>query len=121
MLPGANAYMGTTTGLAAEDAIPRQVIYEVLPQLENLFMTLERLQKIWNTPQNGIPAKIVAAAQSGNALGGYDPADWARWGQTLLALDEFLATPITITLPSGSTETVTPESVLLTKYVPMQP
>jgi hypothetical protein len=114
--PGIN----NTIGLAAEDAIPRQVIQEVLPQLEAMFVTLSKLQRVWNVPQNGIPAKIIAAAQAGQPLGGYDPADWARWGQTLLALNVFLATPITITLPDGSTENVTPESVLLTRYTPMQ-
>lgn len=110
----------STVGLPAETAIPRTVVYEVLPQLENLFMTLERLQKIWNTPQNAIPTKIVTAAMTGQALGGYSPADWVRWGETLLALRQFLTTPITITLPNGSTETVTPESVLLTRYTPME-
>lgn len=112
--------MGTsnTLGLPAEEAIPRQVVYDVLPKLEELFVTLGRLQRVWNTPQNGIPAKIVAAAMSDTALGGYDAKDWVRWGETLLALNTFLATPITITLPDSSTETVTPESVLLTRYTP---
>jgi hypothetical protein len=96
------------------------VVYEVLPQLENLFMALQRLQQIWNTPQNGIPTKIGTAAMTGQALGGYAPTDWVRWGETLLALDTFLTTPIEINLPDGSTETVTPKSVLLTRYVPME-
>lgn len=115
-------FMGNqnTLGMAAENAIPRTVVYEVLPQLENLFMALQRLQQIWNTPQNGIPGKIVAAATAGQPLGGYSPADWVRWGETLLALDEFLTTPITINLPDGSSEEVTPKSVLLTRYVPTQ-
>lgn len=115
LIPGA-----ATTGMAAEESIPRQVIHSVLPALEELLFTLERLQKVWNVPQNGIPAKIVAAVQSGQPLGGYDPRDWARWGQTLLALDVFLQTPITLTLPDGTQETVTPESVLLTRYTPME-
>lgn len=110
----------TTVGLPAETAIPRTVVYEVLPQLENLFMALQRLQQIWNTPQNGIPGKIVAAATAGQPLGGYSPADWVRWGEALLALDEFLTTPITINLPDGSSEEVTPKSVLLTRYVPVE-
>lgn len=110
----------STVGLPAETAIPRTVVYEVLPQLENLFMALQRLQQIWNTPQNGIPAKIMTAAMAGQPLGGFSPADWARWGETLLAFDVFLTTPIEITLPNGSTETVTPKSVLLTRYVPME-
>ena len=110
----------STTGMAAEDAIPLQVIHEVLPQLEAMLVTLDKLKRIWNTPQNAIPAKIMAAKAGGAALGGYSPDDRARWGQALLALDVFLATPITITLPDGSTEDVTPESVLLTRYTPMQ-
>ena len=115
-----NPFGSNTTGLAAEDAIPRQVVYEVLPQLEAMLVTLGKLQRVWNTPQNAIPAKIAAAAQAGQPLGGYSPADWVRWGETLLALNVFLATPITITLPDESTETVTPESVLLTRYTPVQ-
>ncbi len=116
-----NPLFGTTntTGMAAEDAIPRTVVYEVLPQLEAMLVTLGKLQRVWNTPQNGVPAKIVAAATSGQPLGGYSPADWARWGQALMALNAFLGTPIEITLPDGSTETVTPESVLLTRYTPV--
>lgn len=114
-----NPFGSNTVGMAAEDAIPRQVIYEVLPQLEAMLVTLGKLKKIWNTPQNNIPAKIAEAALAGQPLGGYSPADWVRWGEALLALDGFLATTITITLPDGSTETVTPESVLLTRYTPM--
>ena len=79
-----------------------------------------RLQKVWNVPQNAIPQKIATAAQAGQPLGGYSPVDWVRWGETLLSLDVFLNTPITINLPDGSSETVTPESVLLTKYTPME-
>lgn len=109
-----------TTGMAAEEAIPRQVVHQVLPALEDLLFVLGRLQKVWNVPQNAIPAKIMAAAQAGQPLGGYSAADWARWGQTLLALDVFLQTPITLTLPDGTQETVTPESVLLTRYTPME-
>lgn len=112
--PGAS-----TVGLPAEEAIPRQVVYDVLPKLEDMLTTLGKLQRVWNTPQNGIPAKIMAAAMAGQALGNFSPADWARWGQTLLALDVFLQTPITLQLPDGSTEQVTPESVLLTRYTPM--
>ena len=111
--------MNNTLGLPAEDAIPRTVIYEVLPQLEAMLVTLGKLQKVWNTPQNAVPAKIMAAALAGQPLGGYAPDDWARWGQTLLALNVFLGTPVTIQLPDGSTETVTPESVLLTRYTPV--
>lgn len=112
--------LNNTTGMAAEDAIPRTVVYEVLPQLEAMLVTLGKLQRVWNVPQNGIPAKIVAAEQAGQPLGGYAPADWARWGQALMALNVFLATEIVIQLPDGSTETVTPESVLLTRYTPVQ-
>ena len=79
----------STVGLSAEDAVPRQVVYEILPQLEAMLVALGKLQKIWNTPQNAIPAKIGAAAAGGQALGGYSPADWARWGETLLALNTF--------------------------------
>ncbi len=109
-----------TSGMSAEESIPRQVVHTVLPALEDLLFTLARLQKVWNVPQNAIPAKIVAAAQAGQPLGGYAPADWARWGQTLLALDVFLQTPITLTLPDGTQETATPESILLTRYTPME-
>lgn len=119
-----NAYFPTpntnTIGLRAEDAIPRQIVYEVLPQLEALLFVLVRLKTIWNTPQNAIPAKIAAAAQASQSLGGYSPQDWVRWGETLLALDVFLDTEITITMPDGSTETVTPRNVLLTRYTPME-
>ncbi len=111
---------GRTLGLAAEDEIPRQVVNSVLPYLEEMLATLDKLQRVWNTPQNGIPAKIVAAAQAGTALGGYSPADWARWGQTMMGLNAFLTTPIDITLPDGTTETVTPESVVMTRYTPVQ-
>lgn len=110
----------TTVGLSAETAIARQVVYEVLPQLENLFMTLERLQKVWNVPQNQIPAKIVTAIMAGEPLAGYDPKDFVRWGETLLRLRIFLDTEFAITFPDATTETVTPESVLLTRYVPAQ-
>lgn len=111
---------GVMTGASAEDTISRTVIHTVLPALEDLLVTLGRLQKVWNTPQNGIPAKIMAAAQAGQPLGGYSPSDWARWGQTLLALDAFLQVPIEMQLPDGSTEEATPESVLLTRYTPME-
>jgi len=106
--------------MSAEEAIPRTVVFEVLPQLEAMLVTLGKLQRVWNTPQNAIPAKIGAAAMAGQPLGGYAAADWVRWGETLLALNVFLATPIEITLPNGTTETVTPESVLLTRYTPVQ-
>ena len=112
--------ISNTVGLPAEEAIPRTVIYEILPQLEAMLVALGRLQKIWNTPQNAVPDKIIAAAQAGQPLGGYAAADWVRWGETLLALNTFLATPIEITLPNGTVETVTPESVLLTRYTPVQ-
>lgn len=108
-----------TAGLPAEEGIPRAVIYEVLPQLDALLLVLIGLQKRWNNPQNGIPAKIVAAALAGQALGGYSPADWARWGQALMALNTFLATPVTIQLPDGSTETATPEQILTASYSPI--
>lgn len=120
MLPPGVIPGPASTGMAAEDTIARQVIHQVLPALEDLLFTLARLQKIWNVPQNAIPEKIVKAAQAGQPLGGYAPADWARWGQTLLALDTFLQTPVKLQLPDGSTEEVTPESVLLTKYTPME-
>lgn len=109
-----------TVGLPVEEAIPRQVVYEVLPQLEALLFVLVRLKTIWNTPQNAIPAKIAAAAQASQSLGGYSPHDWVLWGETLLALDVFLDTEITITMPDGSTETVTPRNVLLTRYTPVE-
>lgn len=110
----------STIGLPAEQAIVRQVVYEVLPKLEDLFMTLERLQKVWNVPQNAIPIKIGTAMMTGQALAGYDPKDFVRWGETLLRLREWLDTEFTITFPDTTTETVTPESVLLTKYVPVE-
>lgn len=109
-----------TIGLPVEQAIPRQVIYDVLPQLENLLMTLAQLQRIWNTPQNGIPTKIVSAFSANETLGGYDPKDWIRWGEALLALDEFLTSEITINFPDATSETVTPESVLLTRYTSVE-
>lgn len=120
MLPPGVIPGPASTGMAAEDIIARQVVHDVLPSLEELLFVLARLQKIWNVPQNAIPEKIVTAAKAGQPLGGYAPADWARWGQTLLALDMFLQTPIELQLPDGSTEKVTPESVLLTKYTPME-
>lgn len=120
MLPPGVIPGPASTGMAAEDIIARQVIHQVLPALEDLLFTLARLQKVWNVPQNAIPAKIVTAAKMGQPLGGYSPFDFARWGQTLLALDVFLQTPIVLQLPDGSTEEVTPESVLLTKYTPME-
>lgn len=109
---------GSTLGLSAEETIARQVIYTVLPALEEMLITLGRLSKVWNTPQNQIPEKIAAAAGAGQALAGYDPADWIRWGEALLALNVFLATPIEVTLPDGTTEQRTPESYLLTRYTP---
>ena len=112
--------ISNTVGLPAEEAIPRIVIYELLPQLEKLLLTLVGLQKKWNNPHSAIPSKITAAAQAGQPLGGYSPADWARWGQTLIALNVFLATPLTIMLPDGSTETRTPEGVLTASYTPLQ-
>lgn len=110
--------IGSTLGLSAEETIARQVVYTVLPALEEMLITLGRLSKVWNTPQNGIPEKIAAAAAAGEALAGYDPNDWIRWGEALLALNVFLATPITVTLADGSTEQRTPESYLLTRYTP---
>jgi hypothetical protein len=112
--------ISNTVGLPAEEAIPRIVIYELLPQLEKLLLTLVGLQKKWNNPHSAIPSKIMEAAGAGQPLGGYSPADWVRWGETLLALNVFLATPIEIALPSGSTETVTPESILTASYTPVQ-
>lgn len=111
--------VSNTVGLPAEDAIPRMVVYEVLPQLEKLLLVLVGLQKKWNNPQNEIPQKIVAAALAGQSLGGYSPADWVRWGETLLALNVFLATPITFTLPDGSDVTATPEDILTASYTPV--
>lgn len=108
-----------TAGRPAEDVISYQTVHEVLPALVRILGQLELLKRAWNGPLNGIPAKIVAAAQAGEALGGYAPADWARWGQTLLALDVFLATQIEIALPDGSTEMLTPLDVLIASYAPV--
>lgn len=112
--------LSNTLGLPAEQAIARQVIYEVLPQLETLLMALARLQRIWNTPQNGIPTKIGAALMANQSLAGYSPKDWIRWGETLLALDTFLSTELTIEFPDMTSENVTPESVLLTRYTQVE-
>lgn len=111
--------MQNYSGLSADEEIPRRVIYDILPGLEEWLGTLGKIQRIWNAPRNAIPEKIVQAKAQGKSLGGYDPDDWARWGQTLVALNAFLATPITIQLADGTTEEVTPESVLLTRYTPV--
>ena len=118
MIPTLPPIAGSTLGLSAEETIARQVVYTVLPSLEEMLITLGRLSKVWNAPQNQIPEKIAQAAGAGQPLAGYDAADWIRWGEALLALNAFLATPITITLPDGSQETGTPESYLLTRYTP---
>ena len=109
-----------TPGMSAEDTIALPVIHQVLPALEDLLFVLARLQAVWNTPQNGVPEKIVSAAKAEQPLAGYSAFDFARWGGALKGLEVFLKTPIKIELPDGSTETVTPESVLLTKYTPME-
>lgn len=120
MLPPGVIPGPASPGMSAEDIIARQVIHQVLPALEDLLFTLARLQKVWNTPQNGVPEKIVSAAKAGQPLANYSAFDFARWGGTLKGLEVFLQTPIKIELPDGSTEEVTPESVLLTKYTPME-
>lgn len=107
-----------TSGMAAEDEIARQVVHQVLPGLEEMLNTLGKLQRVWNTPRNDIPAKIMSAAKEGTALGGYDPADWARWGQGLQKLELNLAEAFTVFLPDGSTEETTLQDLLLTRYVP---
>lgn len=120
MLPPGVIPGPASTGMAAEDIIARQVIHQVLPALEDLLFVLARLQAVWNTPQNGVPEKIVSAAKAEQPLAGYSAFDFARWGGALKGLEVFLKTPIKIELPDGSTEEVTPESVLLTKYTPME-
>lgn len=107
-------------GASAEDTIARQVVGEVLPGLEDLLFRLARLQRVWRTPGNNIPGKIVDAAKDGVPLGGYSAADFARWGQGLEKLQGALAESFTIILPDGSTEDTTLEDLLLTKYVPVQ-
>lgn len=118
MMPYSPMGPGSTLGLSAEETIARQVVYTVLPALEEMLITLGRLSRVWNTPQNEIPQKIGTAAATGQTLAGYSPADWIRWGEALLALNVFLATPITVTLPDGTQESRTPESYLLTRYTP---
>lgn len=108
------------SGMSAEETIARQVVHEVLPGLEELLFKLARLQRVWNTPGNNIPGKIVAAAQAGQPLAQFSPADWARWGQGLEKLQGALAETFTVKLPDGGAEDTTLEDLLLTKYVPME-
>ena len=115
LIPGTAA-----AGMSAEDTIARQVVHEVLPGLEDLLFLLARLQRVWRTPGNNIPGKIVAAAKADVPLGGYSAADFARWGQGLEKLQVALSESFTIVLPDGSTEDTTLEDLLLTKYVPAQ-
>ncbi len=112
--------MSGTAGLPAEKAIPNIVVYDLLPRLSDIFMTLQKLKKIWNVPQNNIPGKIVAATMTGESVGGWNPKDLTRWGEALLALDQRLTEPLTIEFADGTTETTTLEAVLLTNYTPME-
>lgn len=112
-------YPNGLAGLSAEEYVTRKTVFEVLPQLESMLTMLNGLDRVWNAPRNGIPAKIVAAKAAGETVAGYDPDDLARLSQTMQALKTFLATEIEITLADGSTEMATPESVLLTRYVPI--
>jgi len=117
-MPLPNAYgPGAQPGLSAEEEIAYSVNYEILPALRQLLAVLDSLSQTWNTPGNDIPQKILAAAQAGQPLAGYSPADWVRWGQTFLGVQVYLDTPQTLTKPDGSTEQTTPRATLQRRYV----
>lgn len=121
-MPLPNAYgPGAQAGLSAEEEIAYSVIQTILPTLREFLALLDSLSQTWNTPGNDIPDKIVAAAQAGESLAGYSPADWVRWGQTFLGLGVFLGTPMSITLPGGETEQTTPRATLQRRYVKATP
>jgi len=108
---------GGATATTAEQEIANRVMLEVLPGLRGMLTMLGELQEVWLAPGNEIQTKIGAAAAAGQPLAGYSPASWLAWGAVLTALQAFLNMQIDYTLPDGSTVTVTPKNVLLTRYI----
>ena len=101
----------------AEAEIAATVSSAVLPGLRGFLAQLDELQAIWTAPGNDIAGKIGAAAMAGHPLAGYPAGVWVLWGEVLKALQVFLDTELTITMPDASTVTTTPRNVLLTRYV----
>lgn len=104
-------------GLPAEEELARQVIRRILPALRTLLAEVGGLSVTWNTPANGIPAKIADAYANQAALAGFAPQAWDEWGQTFLAIMTAINTPVTIAYGDETTATKTPAEVIATRYV----
>lgn len=94
--------------MPAEEEIARRVVGETLPALRGFLAKLSAMQQEWYV--NGIPAKIDAAAKEERTLAGHSAETWRDWGETFLALQTFLATPL------ESLNGKTPAQVLMKRY-----
>ena len=105
-------------GLSAEEEIARKVIYRIMPDLRKLLAQVRSLSVAWNTPANGIPAKIAGAHAAGQPLAGYDPHAWDEWGQTFLAIMTMIEASNTIQYSTEPVTTVQKSAaeVLETRY-----
>lgn len=92
--------------MAAEEEIARRLVGKTLPSLRVFLSELSSMQQEWYV--NGIPAKIDAAEAEEQTLAGHPAETWREWGETFLALQTFLSTPI-------ATIGKTPAQVLLTR------
>jgi len=111
--------MSGLPGASAEEEIAYQVIQRIMPQLRALLAEVRNLSEAWNTPANGIPAKIAAAHAAEATLAGYDPHAWDEWGQAFMAIMGMIASPQTIIYSTEEPETAQKSAaeIVATRYV----
>lgn len=93
--------------MSSEEEIARRLVGKTLPALRAFLAELSAMQQEWYV--NGIPAKIDAAEAAEQTLAGHSAETWRDWGETFIALQTFLSTPI-------ATIGKTPAQVLIKRY-----
>lgn len=116
-----NAAFDAQAALQAQQSGGQPVEAELAAMIGQLFTGLRQslalmteINDVWQA--NGMTARIANAAQTGAALAGYSPADWATWGAITPRVMEFLGAEYSAQMPDGTTVTETPRTVLLRRY-----
>ena len=67
------------------------IVGEFLPGLRNLYLKMIGMQVEWQDEE--FQAALAEAALSGEMLAGFSAETWAKWGKSLLLLQNFLEAP----------------------------
>lgn len=91
-------------------------ILQLIGSLNSAYLLMVEINERWTA--NGMTQRIVDAAEEGQTLAGYMPADWVAWGAITPRVIGFLNTEYTVQLPDGTVLTTTPKLALLHDYQP---